>query len=87
MIHDPTFGVRAARSRTGIDALVSHAGSVARAIRVDHALRTARLVRIADVLGRTNAFVRAGRFIFAHGVRTARMSFARTIRWSNVRLD
>ena len=71
-----TLGVLSARSRARVRALVAHARSVRRAVRVHDALGPAVLVRVARVLGQARA--RAGAILFAtHGVRAARTWHAR----------
>lgn len=87
MVDDAALAVRTARLSARIDALVAHARPVARTVRADHALRPARAVRIALVVGRADALVAAGRLVFALSVRPARVRLARLPCVRNVRLD
>ena len=62
------FRIDATGTRARTDAAVVNAGPATRTVRVDDALRSARGIRIADVVWRAGAFGAAGRRVAAHGV-------------------
>ena len=75
VVHHLAVRVLAAGPRTRVHALVANASPVGRAVRVDHTLGPAALVRVADVLGQTGARSRAV-LLAADGVRSTRRGFA-----------
>ena len=86
VVDDSAFCVHSARSRARIDAFVVDAALRPRAVRVKDALRSAGAVRIANIIGRTDAIDGAVLFL-ALRVGAARIGIARPWWLNNVRLD
>lgn len=79
VVGDAALGVRAARVGARVLAPVAHAALVARAVRVQHALRPARRVRIASVVRRAFTFGRSTD-VSAFGVQSTRRRVAGLLR-------
>ncbi len=87
MIGDAALAIVAASSGARIHATIAGASAIARAVAAQNAFGPARAVRIADVIGRTDAIDTAARRLFALSVGATRMRFARTFHFFDIRFD